>query len=45
MNETIDLQFRHRSIRKFKDEAVSDEVVSQLVEVAQHTASSNYAQS
>lgn len=45
MESVIDLQLQHRSIRKFKKEKLSEEVISKLIEVAQHTASSNYAQS
>lgn len=45
MNETIKLQLAHRSIRKFKPEALPQEIVDVLVDVAQHTSTSNYAQS
>lgn len=45
MNEVIRLQLNHRSIRKFKQKAISPEIISTLVDVAQQTATSNYAQS
>lgn len=45
MNETIKLQLSHRSIRKFKDIEISEEIIKQLVSVAQATATSSYAQS
>ncbi|MCF1685605.1 NADPH-dependent oxidoreductase [Tetragenococcus halophilus] len=45
MNSVIDLQLQHRSIRKFKKEALSEEIVSKLVKAGQHAATSNYAQS
>lgn len=45
MNSVIELQLQHRSIRRFKKEPLNEDIVSKLVEVAQHTASSNYAQS
>ncbi|MGM0125335.1 hypothetical protein IGI37_002733 [Enterococcus sp. AZ194] len=45
MNSVIELQLKHKTIRKFKDKELDETTVSQLVEVAQHTATSNYAQS
>lgn len=45
MDSVIDLQLQHRSIRKFKKEELSEEIVSKLVEAGQHAATSNYAQS
>ncbi|VEU80576.1 NADPH-dependent oxidoreductase [Haploplasma axanthum] len=45
MNQTIKLQLNHKSIRKFKTDAIPQEIIDTLVSVAQHTATSNYAQS
>lgn len=45
MNETIRTQLNHRSIRKFKQDAVPQEIITQLVDVARHTATSNFMQS
>lgn len=45
MNKIIQQQLRHRSIRKFEKKAISEEIISGLIEVAQHIATSNYAQS
>ena len=45
MNPVIELQLEHKSIRRFKKELISEDLVSTLVDVAQHTATSNYAQS
>lgn len=44
MNETIQTQLNHRTIRAFKDQALTKEEVDLLVEVAQRTASSMYLQ-
>ncbi len=44
MNETIQVQLNHRSIRKFKPEPISQETVNLLVDVARHTASSSFLQ-
>ena len=44
MNETIQTQLNHRTIRAFKDQALTKEEVDLLVEVAQRTASSMYIQ-
>ncbi|GHU34947.1 NADPH-dependent oxidoreductase [Betaproteobacteria bacterium] len=41
MNETIKKQLSHRSIRLFSDNAVSEDVVNTLLEVANRTASSS----
>ena len=38
MNETIKTQLNHRTIREFKDQALTKEEVDLLVEVAQRTA-------
>lgn len=45
MNETIQHQLNHRSIRKFKAEKISSDIIQQLLQVAQRTASSNFMQS
>lgn len=45
MNKTIENQLEHRSIRKFKDTAVSNDVLNKLFEVANRTASSVAMQS
>lgn len=44
MNETIQTQLAHRSIRKFKQEAISQDIINTLVDVAQHTSTSNFRQ-
>ena len=44
MNETIQTQLNHRTIRAFKDQTLTKEEVDLLVEVAQRTASSMYLQ-
>lgn len=44
MNPTIETIMNHRSIRKFKDTALSNEQVALLVDAAQHTSSSNFLQ-
>ena len=38
MNETIQTQLNHRTIRAFKDQPLTKEEVDLLVEVAQRTA-------
>ena len=40
MNETIQRQLEHRTIREFKDQKIPHEVFEQLMEVARRTASS-----
>ena len=45
MNETIKTQLNHRSIRQFKPLALTREEVTLLVDVARHTATSNFRQS
>lgn len=45
MNDTIQTQLNHRSIRNFKEETVSQNIISTLVDVARHTATSNFMQS
>lgn len=45
MNETIKTQLNHKSIRKFKNQKLTKEEVELLVDVARHTATSNFRQS
>lgn len=40
LNETINHQLAHRTIREFKDEKIPDEILETLIEVARRTASS-----
>ena len=40
MNSTIEHQLNHRSIREFKDEPVSNELLGEFIEVIRRTASS-----
>ena len=40
MNETIQTQLNHRSIRAFKEQDLTKEEVELLVNVARHTATS-----
>jgi nitroreductase len=40
MNETIQKQIEHRTIREFKDQSISHEIFGQLIEVARRTATS-----
>lgn len=42
MNETIQTQFNHRSIRAFKEQGLTKEEVELLVDVARHTATSKF---
>lgn len=44
MNLTIETLLKHRSIRKFKDQAVSDDVLSMLVQCGQAAATSSNVQ-
>ena len=44
MNETIRIQLNHRSIRAFKEQALTKEEVELLVDVARHTATSKFMQ-
>lgn len=44
MNKTIEIQLNHKTIREFKNEPVSKEIMYQLFEVAKRTASSNAMQ-
>ena len=44
MNETIQTQLNHRTIRAFKDQALTKEEVDLLVEVAQRASTSMYLQ-
>lgn len=43
-NFTIDHQLNHRTIRKFKDQPLTDEQLTTLFEVARQTASSEFLQ-
>jgi len=40
MNQTIKVMKNHRSIRKYKDEMISDDVINELVDVTQHAPTS-----
>lgn len=40
MNETIKVMKNHRSIRKYKNEMIPDEVINNLIDVAQHAPNS-----
>lgn len=40
MNQTIKVMKTHRSIRKYKDEMISDDVINELVDVVQHAPTS-----
>lgn len=44
MNEAVNRQLNHRTIRMFKDEPLSAETISTLVNVARHTATSHFLQ-
>ncbi|WP_262316373.1 nitroreductase family protein [Lacticaseibacillus parakribbianus] len=44
MNDTIQRQLNHRSVRRFTPQAVTAATVAQLMTVAQHTATSHYMQ-
>lgn len=44
VNQTIEHQLNHRSIRKFKAENLSDEQIKTLLEVARQTSTSNFFQ-
>lgn len=44
MNETIQSQLHHRTIREYTDEKISPQTLNQLLEVASSTASSNNLQ-
>lgn len=45
MNSTIQTQLNHRSIRKFKRQDISKDIIDTLIDVAQHTSTSNFRQS
>ena len=45
MNEVINLQLNHKSIRKFKSKEIPQDIINTLVDVARHTATSNFMQS
>ncbi|KRL93991.1 NADPH-dependent oxidoreductase [Limosilactobacillus equigenerosi] len=44
MNETIQTQLNHRSIRAFKDQALTPEQLNTLYDVARHTSTSMFLQ-
>ncbi len=44
VNETIKTQLNHRSIRQFTTEKITDSTIDLLVDVARHTATSNFLQ-
>ncbi len=44
MNETINLLKSHKSIRKYKDQAVEDEKLKAIIECAQSASTSSYIQ-
>ncbi|RPF54259.1 oxygen-insensitive NADPH nitroreductase [Aquisalibacillus elongatus] len=44
MNDTMDLLKRHVSIRKYKDTEIANEDLHELIDAAQHAASSNFVQ-
>lgn len=44
LNETIQLQLSHKSIRSFKDKRLTEEQVETLINVAQHTSTSSFMQ-
>lgn len=43
-NSTVARQLAHRTIRAFKNQPVAPEMISELIAVAQHTATSNFQQ-
>lgn len=43
-NFTIDHQLNHRTIRKFKDQPLTEEQLTTLFEVARQTSSSEFLQ-
>ena len=43
-NSTIDQQINHKSIRKFKDQTLTQEQLTTLYTVFQHTATSMFMQ-
>lgn len=45
MNDVINLQLNHKSIRKFKQKPIPQDVIDTLIDVARHTATSNFMQS
>ncbi|WP_147802470.1 oxygen-insensitive NADPH nitroreductase [Alkalicoccus halolimnae] len=44
MNQTIEMLLNHRSVRKFKEEPISEEVIMKLVEAAQMASTSSFIQ-
>lgn len=45
MNADLSTQLNHRSIRRFTTKPLSDDTLSELIQVAQHTATSHFLQS
>jgi nitroreductase len=44
MNQVIDVMCQHRSIRKFKEEPVHEDIVKTILKAAQHVSTSNFVQ-
>ena len=44
MNQTIQLLYRHRSVRRYTDQHISDALVEELIEAGQTAASSSFLQ-
>ena len=44
-NDTIKMQLEHRTIREFKEDLISEEIIEKLIQVAKRTATSNGLQS
>lgn len=44
MNQVIEVMRQHRSIRKFKEKAVDEDVVKSILGAAQHVSTSNFVQ-
>lgn len=45
MNETIDVQLKHRTIREFKSDPIPEDTFQTLMDVAMHTPTSRGIQS
>lgn len=45
MNDTINTQLNHKTIRKFKDQSISPEIIDTLLDVAQQASTSSFMQS
>lgn len=44
MNEVISLMKRHTSIRKFKDQAIDEQVLEEIIHAGRHSATSSFLQ-